>query len=38
MSGLPEVEINDWEKNTTYANGYDIESPVIMVRKFFYSV
>lgn len=31
MSGLPEVDMNDWEKNTTYANGYDAESPVIVV-------
>ena len=31
MSGLPEVDINDWEKNTTYANGYDAECPVIVV-------
>ena len=31
MSGLPEVDIKDWEKNTTYANGYDAESPVILV-------
>ena len=22
MSGLPEVDMDDWEKNTTYANGY----------------
>mgnify|MGYP002803416018 FL=1 len=30
MSGLPEVDMNDWEKNTTYANGYDVESPVVV--------
>ena len=33
MSGLPEVDMNDWEKNTTYANGYDAECPVIVVSK-----
>ena len=32
MSGLPEVDMNDWEKNTTYANGYDAESPVVVVK------
>ena len=37
MSGLPEVDMNDWEKNTTYANGYDVESPVIVVSKYEYS-
>ncbi|XP_028411052.1 E3 ubiquitin-protein ligase HACE1-like [Dendronephthya gigantea] len=30
MSGLPEVDMDDWEKNTTYANGYDAECPVIV--------
>ena len=34
MSGLPEVDMDDWEKNTTYANGYDPEYPVIMVWYF----
>ena len=33
MSGLPEVDMDDWEKNTTYANGYDPEYPVIMVKN-----
>jgi hypothetical protein len=37
MSGLPEVDMNDWEKNTTYANGYDAECPVIVVSKSDYS-
>ncbi len=37
MSGLPEVDMDDWEKNTTYANGYDAECPVIVVSTSAYS-
>ena len=31
MSGLPQVDMDDWEKHTTYANGYDPECQVIVV-------
>ena len=36
MSGLPQVDLDDWEQHTTYANGYDVESHVIMVSACIY--
>ena len=29
MSGLPEIEVEDWKKNTEYSSGYDEDTPVI---------
>ncbi|CAC5366875.1 HACE1 [Mytilus coruscus] len=34
MSGIPEIDISDWEKHTEY-NGYDRQSPVI---KWFWEI
>ena len=31
MSGLPEIEVEDWKKNTEYSSGYDEDTPVIQV-------
>ena len=31
MSGLPDIDITDWEKNTEY-NGYSVDDCVIKVH------
>ncbi len=31
ISGLPDIDVDDWQKNTEYSSGYDEESPVIKV-------
>ena len=33
MSGLPDIDVDDWEKNTDYSSGYDEESDIIKVRS-----
>ncbi|XP_015206541.1 E3 ubiquitin-protein ligase HACE1 isoform X1 [Lepisosteus oculatus] len=35
LSGMPEIDVNDWKKNTEYTSGYDLEEPVI---KWFWEV
>ncbi len=34
LSGLPEIDLDDWRKNTEYS-GYDVQDPVVQVRVFF---
>uniref|UniRef100_A0A8C6RH58 E3 ubiquitin-protein ligase HACE1 n=1 Tax=Nannospalax galili TaxID=1026970 RepID=A0A8C6RH58_NANGA len=29
LSGMPEIDVNDWMKNTEYTSGYEREDPVI---------
>ncbi|KAM6186532.1 E3 ubiquitin-protein ligase HACE1 isoform 1-T1 [Rhynchocyon petersi] len=29
LSGMPEIDVSDWMKNTEYTSGYDREDPVI---------
>ncbi len=29
ISGLPDIDVNDWQMNTTYTNGYSETSPII---------
>ncbi|XP_005999628.1 E3 ubiquitin-protein ligase HACE1 isoform X3 [Latimeria chalumnae] len=29
LSGMPEIDVNDWYKNTEYTSGYDRDEPVI---------
>ena len=31
MSGLPDIDVEDWEKNTEYS-GYDEDSDIVKVR------
>ncbi len=33
ISGLPDIDVDDWEMNTEYSSGYDEDSPVIKVRR-----
>ena len=33
MSGLPDIDVDDWEKNTDYSSGYDEDSDIIKVRS-----
>ena len=37
MNGLPEIDIADWKKNTSYQAGYNDDSPVIKVIISFYT-
>lgn len=32
LSGMPEIDVNDWIKNTEYTSGYEREDPVIQVK------
>ena len=32
MSGLPDIDVDDWEKNTEYSGSYDPDTPIIKVR------
>ena len=34
MSGLPDIDVEDWEKNTEYS-GYDEDSDIVKVRYSF---
>lgn len=34
LSGMPEIDVQDWCKNTEYTSGYDPEEPVIQVSRF----
>ncbi|KAI4894346.1 hypothetical protein NFI96_032779 [Prochilodus magdalenae] len=29
LSGMPEIDVMDWKRNTEYTSGYDMEEPVI---------
>ncbi|KAJ7341797.1 hypothetical protein JRQ81_007055 [Phrynocephalus forsythii] len=29
LSGMPEIDVSDWRKNTEYTSGYDTDDPVI---------
>ncbi|XP_053487689.1 E3 ubiquitin-protein ligase HACE1 isoform X2 [Ictalurus furcatus] len=29
LSGMPEIDVLDWKRNTEYTSGYDLEEPVI---------
>lgn len=29
LSGMPEIDVTDWLKNTEYTSGYDLQEPVI---------
>jgi hypothetical protein len=31
MSGLPDIDVEDWEKNTEYS-GYDEDSDIVKVQ------
>lgn len=33
LSGMPEIDVNDWIKNTEYTSGYEREDPVIQVKS-----
>ncbi|XP_040284740.1 E3 ubiquitin-protein ligase HACE1 isoform X2 [Bufo bufo] len=35
LSGMPEIDVNDWMKNTEYTSGYDTEDQVI---KWFWEI
>ncbi|XP_033859369.1 E3 ubiquitin-protein ligase HACE1 isoform X1 [Acipenser ruthenus] len=35
LSGMPEIDVSDWNKNTEYTSGYDVDEPVI---KWFWDV
>uniref|UniRef100_A0A8C2F942 E3 ubiquitin-protein ligase HACE1 n=1 Tax=Cyprinus carpio TaxID=7962 RepID=A0A8C2F942_CYPCA len=35
LSGMPEIDVMDWKKNTEYTSGYDLQEPVI---KWFWEV
>ena len=37
MSGLPDIDVDDWEKNTEYSSGYDEHSDVIKVCDYLVS-
>ena len=32
MSGLPDIDVEDWEKNTEYSSGYDEQSDIVKVH------
>lgn len=32
LSGMPEIDVMDWKKNTEYTSGYDLQEPVIQVQ------
>ena len=32
ISGLPDIDVEDWQSNTEYSSGYDEDTPVIRVR------
>ena len=32
ISGLPDIDVCDWKKNTDYTGSYLIDSPVICVN------
>uniref|UniRef100_A0A8C2EB59 E3 ubiquitin-protein ligase HACE1 n=1 Tax=Cyprinus carpio TaxID=7962 RepID=A0A8C2EB59_CYPCA len=29
LSGMPEIDVMDWKKNTEYTSGYDLQEPVV---------
>ena len=31
ISGLPEIDVDDWERHTVYTGGFDKDSPVVVV-------
>lgn len=36
LSGMPEIDVNDWLKNTEYTSGYERGDQVIQVNLFIY--
>lgn len=34
LSGMPEIDVMDWKRNTEYTSGYDLEEPVIQVCSY----
>ena len=32
ISGLPDIDVDDWERNTEYSSGYEEDIPVIRVK------
>lgn len=34
LSGMPEIDVNDWLKNTEYTSGYERGDQVIQVKLF----
>lgn len=32
MSGLPDIDVEDWETNSEYGSGYDENSDIIKVQ------
>lgn len=35
LSGMPEIDVNDWLKNTEYTSGYERGDQVIQVKLSF---
>ena len=33
MSGLPDIDVDDWQSNTEYSSGYSEDTPVIKVNQ-----
>ena len=33
LSGLPEIDVEDWQRNTEYSSGYQEDTQVIKVGK-----
>ena len=33
LSGLPEIDVEDWQRNTEYSSGYEEDTQVIKVGK-----
>ena len=33
LSGLPEIDVEDWQKNTEYSSGYQEDTQVIKVGR-----
>ena len=31
MSGLPDIDVEDWQSNTEYSGSYDTGTPIITV-------
>jgi len=32
ISGLPNIDVDDWEKNTEYSTSFEDDAPVIKVK------
>jgi hypothetical protein len=31
ISGLPDIDVEDWQENSEYSSGYSVDTPVIKV-------